>query len=258
MKVETMFEQITQLPTYSIAKLRVWVVALLLAIPACAQQTDATQPGSAQSGSTQAGNQPEVRLNYMNVCTPGAKDREQIVAALNALMPAVKPAMDYEASRGRATGESTTAWYIRLRREFPPKSAFVTAQYSIQENGENMVETLVLHPRDPKTALQVLLEDSASLHSAPIAALLNVNSPVTRIKVERFGSASVGLDRCPEADQQAYESIFSQASQTFAAYRSTLGLKSMLQRDLIWLQQRAVEGKASEGRAKSSGEKSTH
>ncbi len=106
-----------------------------------------------------------------------------------------------------------------------------------------MIETLVLHPRDPKTALGISLEDSASVGSAPIATLLNVNSPVTRIKIERFGSPSVGLDRCPEADQHAYEEIFRQASAVFAAYRSTLELKAMMQRDLTWLQQKAVEGK---------------
>lgn len=230
-----------------------WAKLCLMAMAAglfsvCLRAQQADSPAQSQ-----AEPQPKVRLNYMNVCTPNAKEQEQITAALNAMLPASKPAADYETSRGRATGENdAVAWYIRLRREFPPKSAFVTAQYSISANGEKMTETLVLHPRDPKTVLQVSLEDGASLGSAPLAALLSVNSPVTRIKVEHFGSPSVGLDRCQETDQQAYEGIFRQASAVFAAYRGTLGLKSMLQRDLVWLQQKATGDKPKTGEQKSS------
>ena len=206
---------------------------LLMAFPAQAQEAD----GSGATGGS--GNQPQIRLNYMNVCVPNAKDQEVLVSALNSMLPAASPIADYEQTRGRATTENEVVWYIRLRREFPAKSAFTTAQYTIQEDGEKMSEVLVLHPRDSKTTLQILLEDSAPLQSGPLASFLSVNSPVTRIKIERFGSSSVGLSRCEEADQHAYDAIFHQASQVFAAYRGSLGLKSLLRTDLTWLQERA-------------------
>ena len=59
-------------------------------------------------------------------------------------------------------GEPSVASYVRIRREFSVQALFSSVQYSFSNDGQNMVETLVLHVRDPKDLIQVSMEDSAS------------------------------------------------------------------------------------------------
>jgi hypothetical protein len=100
-----------------------------------------------------------------------------------------------------------------------------------------MVETMVLHVRDPKDLIQVSLEDSASSVTSA-GAMLGSNTPVSRVRLERFGKSSVALARCSAAeggavpDQAAYEPLFRSASEVLANYRGLLGVKSIVPEEL--------------------------
>jgi hypothetical protein len=114
-------------------------------------------------------------------------------------------------------GAVSAADWVRVRREFPDATLFSNVQYSFSVDAKNMVETLVLRVRDPKDLMQVSIEDSAST-VASATAMLSSNTPVSRVKLERFGKASVVLARCagaegnPATDQSVYEPIFHAAS----------------------------------------------
>ena len=150
-------------------------------------------------------------MNVLNVCTPSADEQKELSSAL-AKVPA-KPVFgnDYEVARGRSTldqsaaipgmqplppGASSTANWVRVRREFP-SSPFSNAQYSFSADPKTMVETLVLRVREPKDLMQISIEDSASTVTSA-AAMLASDTPVARIKLERFGKSSVALARCYE------------------------------------------------------------
>lgn len=199
--------------------------------------------------------QPPVKVNVLNVCSPPAEDQKELSAAL-AQLPA-KPVFtsDYEVSRGRSTldentpipgmqplpaGTKSTANWVRMRRDFPGSSAYSNVQYSFSVDETNMVETLVLRVRDPKDVMQVSIEDSASAVTSA-AAMLSANTPVSRIKLERFGKSSVALARCSGSegsaapDQSAYEPIFHAASAIMSRYRDFLGARRMVPQELARL-----------------------
>jgi hypothetical protein len=100
-----------------------------------------------------------------------------------------------------------------------------------------MVETLVLHVRDPKDLIQVSMEDSASAISSA-AAMVAANTPVSRIRLERFGKSSIALARCngsesgPAPDQSAYDPLFRSGSEVLANYRRLLGAGRMVPAEL--------------------------
>ena len=83
-------------------------------------------------------------------------------------------------------GEPPVASYVRIRREFSVQALFASVQYSFSNDGQTMIETLVLHVRDPKDLIQVSLEDSASSVTSA-EAMLSVNTPASRVRLERFG-----------------------------------------------------------------------
>ncbi len=199
--------------------------------------------------------QPQVKVNVLNVCSPSAEDQKALSAAL-AQLPA-KPVFtsDYEISRGRSTldpnasipgmqplpaGTKSTANWVRMRREFPESSPYSNVQYSFSVDEANMVETLVLRVRDPKDVMQVSIEDSASAVTSA-AAMLNSNTPVSRIKLERFGKSSVALARCSGGEgsappnQSAYEPIFHSASAVMNRYRDSLGARRTVPQELARL-----------------------
>ena len=196
--------------------------------------------------------QPQVKVNVLNVCAPSADEQKQLSSAL-ATVPA-KPAFakDYEVSRGHSTldpntpipgmeslppGAIATADWVRVRREFPAAALLSNVQYSFSVDSKNMVETLVLRVRDPKELMQVSIEDSAST-VASAAAMLSTSTPVSRVKLERFGKSSVALARCagedgnPVTDQTAYEPIFRAASSIMEHYRDALGARKMVPQEL--------------------------
>lgn len=190
----------------------------------------------------------------LNVCTPSADEQKEIASALARIPKQAKFATDFEISRGRSTlsdmptflqagqgaqlpDKPSIASYVRIRREFPEQSPFSNVQYSFSNDGQNMVETLVLHIRDPKDLIQVSLEDSASSVTSPLS-MLTADTPVSRIRLERFGKASVALARCsgseggPAVDQSAYEPLFRSGSDLLDDYRNLLEVKKVVPEEL--------------------------
>lgn len=209
----------------------------------------------AQQPAQQTAEQPPVKVNVLNVCAPSPDDQKELSAAL-AKVPG-KPVFgaDYEVARGRSTldpgtsipgmqalpaGAHASADWVRVRHEFPNSAPFSNAQYSFSVDSKNMVETLVLRVRDPKDLMQISIEDSAST-IVSAAAMLSASTPVSRIKLERFGKASVVLARCssaegsPAPDQSVYEPIFRNASSIMNSYRDALGVRRMVPRELTRL-----------------------
>ena len=199
--------------------------------------------------------QPQVKVNVLNVCSPSADDQKELSAALAKVPARLTFGTDFEISRGRSTldpnapipgmpampqSATSTANWVRMRREFPESVPFANVQYSFSVDSQNMVETLVLRVRDPKDLMQISIEDSASAVTSP-AAMLSSNTPVSRIKLERFGKSSVVLARCsgtaegPAPDQNAYEPIFRNASSIMSRYREGLGVKRMVPQELAHL-----------------------
>ena len=200
--------------------------------------------------------QPPVKVNVINVCTPSADEQKELTAALAKVPAKLTFASDYEVSRGHSTldsstpipgmqpmppGTSSSADWVRVRREFPNTAAFVftNAQYSFSVDAKNMVETLVLRVRDPKDLMQISIEDSASAIASP-TAMLSSNTPVSRIKLERFGKPSVVLARCsgsdgPAIDQKVYMPIFQAASSLMGRYRDGLGARRLVPQELARL-----------------------
>ena len=194
------------------------------------------------SPTPQPDNKPQVKINYMNVCTPGKDDQEVINSALAAI-PA-KPAFsaDFEIARGHTTmKDAPDSKFVRLRRDFAPESPLMTAQYSISTDSTNTIELLVLRMRDPKEFHEIAIEDRVSAGAATPATVLSVDTPASRVRIERLGKSSAGLTRCQEADQSSYEPVFRRASEIMAQYRAALGLRTAFRSDLAWLNP-AVKG----------------
>jgi hypothetical protein len=179
---------------------------------------------------------PPVKVTYLNVCTPSDDEKSEIAATLAKIPKQAKFVPDFQIARGLSTMENAQpSRYVRLRRELPVESKLSTVQYSISNNGKDIVETLVFSGRDPKDLSQLSLEDSVTASASRPATLLAVDTPASRIKVERFGKTSVGLARCEGVDQGKYDPLFATASALFADYRKSLAIRSMLSSELRWL-----------------------
>jgi hypothetical protein len=180
--------------------------------------------------------QPQVRMNYLNVCTPSAEDQATLKSALAKVSGKPAFAPDFEISRGRATlKDAPVSRFVRLRREFASESALLTAQYSMSADEKTIIETLVLRLRDPKDFHEIAIEDRVSAGAAAPLVVLSTDTPAARIRVERLGKSSVALARCDGADQSAYEPLFKQASELMASYRGSLGLRTTFRSDISWL-----------------------
>jgi len=198
---------------------------------------------------------PQVRVNYLNVCNPSDAETKEIASALARIVR--KPAFtsDFEISRGKSSmteadlqlqgmqsdpsqPPSISRW-VRIRREFPETSAFQNVQYSFSTSEGRVSETLVFRLRDPKDVMQISLSDTISARSDP-ASVLSVDTPPSRIRLERFGKSSVALARCPAADQTAYQSYFGSASEIMAAYRASLAVRKTVLDDLARIPDSAV------------------
>jgi hypothetical protein len=213
------------------------IISLFLSSVVCAQQPS---PPPAQKSTSQ----PQVKVNMLNVCTPSKDEQQQIASALSRIPKQPLFSADFEVDRGRSTldqppsflpvsakthvsMDSASAAWVRMRREFAVQALYATVQYSFSQDPKSMVETLVFKVRDPKDLLQVSIEDDASSVTSP-AAMLGTNTPVSRIRLERFGKSSVVLARCsasatgPAPDQSAYEPLFQTASAIGADYRNLL------------------------------------
>ena len=195
---------------------------------------------------------PQVKVNVLNVCTPSADEQKEIASALERVPKQALFNPDFEVARGRSTlsdndiikaganasmtPEAITAAWVRIRRDFsiPP---FASVQYSFSADSKSMIETLVLHVKDPKDLTQLSVEDSASAVTNP-AAMLGSSTPVSRIRLERFGKPSVVLARCsgtqggPPPDQSAYEPLFREASEVMDRFRTLLKARSTVPEEL--------------------------
>lgn len=195
---------------------------------------------------------PQVKVNVLNVCTPSADEQKEIDSALAKVPkePAFTP--DFEVARGRSTlsdndiikaggssalaPEAIAAAWVRMRRDFstPP---FSSVQYSFSRDSKSMIETLVLHVKEPKDLTQLSIEDSASAVTNP-AVMLGSSTPVSRIRLERFGKPSVVLARCSASDggsppdQSAYDALFRTASGVMDRYRTLLKARSTVPEEL--------------------------
>ncbi|HXB20757.1 MAG TPA: hypothetical protein VNV88_05200 [Candidatus Solibacter sp.] len=200
------------------------VVLFFLAIAANGQQQEPKQ------------DQPQVRLNYLNVCTPSPEEEAALKAALSRI--STKPAFshDFEISRGRTTlQDAPDSKFVRLRRDFASESPWMTAQYSMSSDTTNTIETLVLRLRDPKDFHEISMEDRVSTGAASPATVLAADTPPARVRIERLGKGAVALARCQNVDQSAYEPLFKQAAEIMALYRGALGMRTSFRSDINWL-----------------------
>jgi hypothetical protein len=215
--------------------------------------------------------QPPVKVNVLNVCSPSPEEQQEMAAALARIPQKASFSQDFEIDRGRSipdqaatflpagqnaqvASETGPADWVRIRREFPGSSPFSTVQYSFSRDAKSMVETLVFRVRDPKDVMQIAVEDSASLVTTP-ANMLAMDTPASRIKLERFGKPSIVLARCsgsegnPPPDQSAYEHLFQSASAIAANYRNVLGVRRSVPEEMARIR---VAGMAKTGAVKPS------
>ena len=249
-----MRSKITQLPNYSITncvtiqavfrRVLITTILLLAAAAVPAQQSPTPSPT------------PQVRVNYLNVCTPGTEEQAILNVALAAVQARPAFGVDFEIARGRTTlKDAPEAKFVRLRRDFAAESALMTAQYSMSTDSTNTIEILVLRPREPKDFLEVVMEDRVSAGAAAPQAVLSVDTPVSRVRVERLNKSSAVLTRCQDVDQGAYDPVFHQASEIMAQYRSALGLRTTFRADIAWLNSSADKTGAKNGGQKGAGAK---
>jgi len=197
--------------------------------------------------------QPQVKVNVLNVCTPSADEQQQIASALTKIPRHPAFSDDFEVDRGRSVldqnaspllanavttpADSAVADFVRLRRDISGSGPYSNVQYSFSRDSKQMVETLVFRVGDAKDLLQVSIEDSASSVTSA-SAMLGSSTPASRIKLERFGKSSVVLARCsglgegPAPDQSKYEPLFASASSVLADYRALFGVKTLVPGEL--------------------------
>lgn len=218
----------TKIFCFKIRVVRVMLAIILVSAVVFAQGTQESAGKSEQN--------PPVKVNILNVCTPDGEDQQELKAALARLPKAPSFATDYEASHGISTieeGKSTR--YVRLRRDFKNDSPLGTVQYSLSSDPENTIETLVFRGREVRDLLALSIEDKLSTSASQPSAVIQSDTPASRIRVERSGKTTLSLARCEGVNQSQYEPIFAQASATLAEYRRVLRLRTMLASDISWL-----------------------
>jgi hypothetical protein len=196
---------------------------------------------------------PQVKINYINVCAPSEDERKEIAAALARVPLKAGFSADFEVSRGHTTEtpesmafaraalpgavqdtsepNAESSW-VRIRRDFVG-TPFATAQYSISFDPKSVTETFVFRMREFKKddVVQIALEDSISAASDPIVVVQS-ETPVDHVKIERFGKGSLGLRRCQEADQSSLEPLFKSANDIAHHYRLALRVRDSVPADL--------------------------
>jgi hypothetical protein len=195
--------------------------------------------------------QTKIQVNFLNSCRPAPADLEEMGRALARVKAKPSFAADFEISRGVTTlseaearaagapegnGNTPSSW-VRIRKEFPEKAALTNAQYSLSVEGTETSEVLALHIRESKAGesgevLQILISDSVS--GSP-AQVVKVDNPPDRIRIERFGKASIVLARCGGVDQSSYEPLFEAAGGIFQKYRVAMAVKSVVPAELAHL-----------------------
>jgi hypothetical protein len=188
--------------------------------------------------------QTKIQVNFVNSCRPGQADVEEMGRALARVKGRPVFSADFEISRGLTTlseaearaaglpeGSGTTpSTWVRIRKEYPEKAVLTNAQYSLSVEGSSTSEVLALHLRESKAGegsevLQILISDSVTGSAAHV---VKVDTPPDRIRIERFGKASIVLARCGGMDQSGYEPLFAAAGGILAEYRSAMAVKSVV------------------------------
>ncbi|HEX6879536.1 MAG TPA: hypothetical protein VF135_04160 [Terriglobales bacterium] len=207
-----------------------------VSVSATAQEPQASKPST-----------PQVKVNYLNVCTPSDVETAELTAALNRVPKTPTFAVDYEIAKGRSTasddavmagqgakmaeGPPSISRWVRIRKEFPENSPFSNTQYSFSVTEDRAAETLIFRLREAKDLLQLSISDTVASLENPAQAVA-ANTPADRIRIERFGKSSVVLARCPQADQSSYESVFQKASVILNTYRQLLAVRRIVPQDL--------------------------
>ena len=191
-----------------------------------------------------------VHVNVVNVCSPGDAEKQEIVSALERIPTSPSFGPEFEIARGRSTvADAPMASWVRVRREFPPGGPLTNAQYSVSLDSKDIIETVVVRWREPKDVMQVSIEDGVSAVANP-ATVVATDTPVRRVRIERFGKPSLGLARCPEADQTAYESVFAAATRVMSRYRTALGVRQSVPPELARLGLGSSPAKSEKPKAK--------
>jgi hypothetical protein len=205
----------------------------------------------AQEPSVPGSPQTKIQVNFLNSCRPAPAELEEMGRALAQVKAKPSFSADFEISRGmttlseaeaRASGApagsgSTHSNWVRIRKEFPETAALTNAQYSVSVEGTTTSEVLALHLRESKAGesgevLQILISDSVS--GSP-SQVVKVDTPPDRIRIERFGKASIVLARCGGVDQSGYEPLFLAAGEVFEKYRAAMAVKSVIPAELVHL-----------------------
>lgn len=242
---------------YNCSVLRTAIAVLLLVGVAFSQTQPSPAPTNpAQTNSVQTPPQtntqpknaetPQVKINYLNVCTPSADEQHVLDNALS-MLPSKPPfGTEFEVARGRSTmpeegpgavqasansGPPPVSTWVRIRREFA-SGPLMNVQYTFSHDEKTMTETLVFRIKSPKRdqPMQVSIQDALTAPNATQA--IAANTSPDRVRVERFGGSSVVLARCPQADQTKYERYFARAKDVMTAYRHLLGVKETVPGDL--------------------------
>lgn len=218
---------------------------------AWAQAPAPTQEQAPETQVPAAPGQPQVKVNYLNVCSPSDDEQKELKAALNRIPKEPKFARDFEISRGRSTlseqanvlqampapseeaGSPASDW-VRIRHEFGALSAFANAQYSFTTDDKGAIENVVFRLREPKDVVQISLSDTVTSTKSP-KEILGAETPVDRIRLERFGKSSVVLARCPAGDQSKYNYLFDSATAILSTYRTAMGARSVVPTDMARL-----------------------
>ena len=200
---------------------------------------------SAASSATSAG-QPKIQVNFLNTCRPPQGDLDEMGRALAQVKERPRFSADFEVSRGvttlteaeaRAVGAAEgsaagpSSW-VRIRKEFPEKAVLTDAQYSLSVEGDSASEALALHLRDSREVLQILISDMVRGSAEQV---VRAATPPDRIRIERFGKASIVLARCGSVDQSAYEPLFTAAGGILEQYRMAMAVKTVVPAELAHL-----------------------
>jgi hypothetical protein len=185
-------------------------------------------------------------VNFLNPCHPAPADAEAMGRALARVKDTPRFSSDFEISRGvttlteaeaRAAGvpsgaaETPSAW-VRIEREFPEKAPLTGVQYSLSVEAGEASESLALHLRDSREVLQIAISDAVK---GSAAEAMKADTPPERIRIERFGKASIVLARCGGMDQSRYEPLFQTAGEILRKYRMALAVKTVAPAELARL-----------------------
>ena len=213
------------------------------ALPAQAPAAgSAALPDQAPAAETQ----PRIQVNFINPCRPAPADVEEMGRALASVKATPRFSSDFEISRGvttlteaeaRAAGvpaeaaETPSAW-VRIQREFPDKAPLTDVQYSLSVEAGEASESLVLHLRDTRAVLQISISDAVK---GTAAQAVKADTPPERIRVERFGKASIVLARCSAMDQSAYQPLFKTAGEILQKFRTAMAVKTVVPAEMARL-----------------------